>query len=289
MPLRYQLQNGDQVEIMTSRGGTPSPQWERFVVTGKARSRIRRFMHQQQRQEHLDAGRAELAKAFRQAGVDGSEKALEPALKTLKFATAEDLAIAVGNGNIGPRDVVHAAYPELRQTPRAPRVIPTLPPRPAARGSRLYSDMPISGLVPGMAYHFAGCCHPVPGDEIVGIVATGKGVTIHTRDCQTLEGFAATPERFIDVGWNMEALGQATLHTARISVIAENEPAALADLTNTLAKHEGAVSNLKIVNRQQDFMEILADVDVRDVGHLFKVIAGLRGMNRIKSVERARS
>ncbi len=144
MPLRYQLQNGDQVEIMVSRGGTPSPQWERFVVTGKARSRIRRFIHQQQRQEHLDAGRAELAKAFRQAGVDGSEKALEPALKTLKFASVEDLAIAVGNGNIGPRDVVHAAYPELRQTPRAPRVVSTLPPRPAGRGLRLDSGMPIT-------------------------------------------------------------------------------------------------------------------------------------------------
>ena len=68
LPLRHQLQNGDQVEIMTARGGTPSPQWERFVVTGKARARIRRFIHQQQRQQHLDAGRAELAKAFRQAG-----------------------------------------------------------------------------------------------------------------------------------------------------------------------------------------------------------------------------
>jgi GTP pyrophosphokinase len=149
--------------------------------------------------------------------------------------------------------------------------------------------MPISGLVPGMAYHFAGCCHPVPGDDIVGIVATGKGVTIHARDCQTLESFAATPERFIDVAWNPGALECPVNHTARISVIAENEPAALADLTNTLAKHEGAIANLKIVNRQQDFMEILADVEVRDVGHLTKVIAGLRGMNRIKSVERARS
>ncbi len=114
-------------------------------------------------------------------------------------------------------------------------------------------------------------------------------MTIHARDCQTLESFAATPERFIDVAWNPEALERPVTHTARISVIAENEAAALADLTNTLAKHEGAVSNLKIVNRQQDFMEILADVDVRDVGHLTKVIAGLRGMNRIKSVERARS
>ena len=70
--------------------------------------------------------------------------------------------------------------------------------------------MPITGLVPGMAYHFAGCCHPVPGDEIVGIIATGKGVTIHARECQTLEGFAATPERFIDVDWNYEVLAKGT-------------------------------------------------------------------------------
>ena len=287
MPLRYQLQNGDQVEIMTARGGTPSPQWERFVVTGKARARVRRFVHQQQRQEHLEAGRAELAKAFRQAGADGSDKALEPALKVLKFAAVDDLAIAVGNGNIGPRDVVHAAYPELRQSPRAPRVIPTLPPRPTSRTTRHDIGMPITGLVPGMAYHFAGCCHPVPGDEIVGIVATGKGVTIHARDCQTLEGFSATPERFIDVSWSAEA-AKGGAHTARISVIAENEPAALGDLTNALAKQEGAIANLKIVNRQQDFVEILVDVDVRDVGHLGRVIAGLRGVSRIKSVERAK-
>ena len=288
MPLRYQLQNGDQVEIMTARGGTPSPQWERFVVTGKARARIRRFVHQRLRQEHLDQGRAELTKAFRQAGVDGSEKALEPALKTLKTATMEELFVAVGNGTLGPKDVVHAAYPELRQTPRAPRLVPTLPPRPGGRtGSRLDGDMPITGLVPNMAYGFAGCCHPVPGDEIVGIVTTGKGVTIHARDCQTLDGFAATPERFIDVGWNLRALGTAG-HMARISIIAANEPSALADLANAVAKHEGAVANLKIVNRQQDFVEILADVEVRDLLHLSKVIAGLRGVRTIKSVERAK-
>ncbi|HEY5302185.1 MAG TPA: ACT domain-containing protein, partial [Acetobacteraceae bacterium] len=142
-------------------------------------------------------------------------------------------------------------------------------------------------LVPNMAYGFAGCCHPVPGDEIVGIVTTGKGVTIHARDCQTLDGFAATPERFIDVGWNLRALGTAG-HMARISIIAANEPSALADLANAVAKHEGAVANLKIVNRQQDFVEILADVEVRDLLHLSKVIAGLRGVRTIKSVERAK-
>jgi GTP pyrophosphokinase len=292
MPLRHHLENGDQVEVMTARGGTPSPQWERFVVTGKARARIRRFIHQEQRQQSRDAGRAELTKAFRQAGVDGSEKALEPALKALKVAALDDLYVAIGNGNLFARDVVHAAYPELRQAPRAPRMVPPMLPRGRAP-SKFDHDMPVTGLVPGMAYTFAGCCHPVPGDEIVGIVTTGKGVTIHARECQTLTGFAATPERFIDVDWNYEAVsrgatnGKGAGHTARISVIANNEQSALADIANAVAKQEGAILNLKIVNRQQDFMEVLVDVDVRDIGHLSKVIVGLRSLKSVKGVERA--
>jgi GTP pyrophosphokinase len=165
--------------------------------------------------------------------------------------------------------------------------------RPNAKHStRLDFDMPITGLVPGMAYHFAGCCHPVPGDDIVGIITTGKGVTIHARECQTLEGFAATPERFIEVDWNYEALskgrpdGKTGGHTARISVIGANDPASLANLTNAIAKHEGSVTNLKVVNRQADFIETLVDVDVRDVAHLSKVIAGLRGAVGVRGVER---
>jgi guanosine-3',5'-bis(diphosphate) 3'-pyrophosphohydrolase len=289
MPLRHQLQNGDQVEILTARGGTPSPQWERFVVTGKARARIRRHVAQMQRQQHIDAGRAALAKAFRQEGVDGSEKVLEGALKGLKQSSLDDLYTAVGNGNIGPKEVVHAAYPELRQSPRAPRLLPQMLPKTPARHS---SNMQVTGLVSGMAIHFAGCCHPLPGDRIVGIVATGKGVTIHTGDCQTLESFAATPERFIDVDWDYAALGQGkqgSTHTARISVISTNEPGALAGLTNAIARQDGAVTNLKIVNRQQDFCEILVDVDVRDLRHLSSVIAGLRAATGITEVERVRA
>ena len=288
MPLRHELANGDQVEIMTARGGTPSPSWERFVVTGKARARIRRYVAQQQRQHCKDAGRAALAKAFRQEGLDGSERVLEAALKGLKAASLDDLYVAVGQGNLGPRDVVHAAYPELRQAARAPRPMPSLLPRsrgPAAGG------MAISGLVAGMAVHYAGCCHPVPGDRIVGIVTTGKGVTIHTRECQTLETFAATPERFIDVEWDNAAGPPGALkvaHVGRISAISTNSPAALANLANAIAKHDGALTNLKIVNRQQDFFEVLLDVEVRDLRHLSTVIAGLRATGGITQVERAR-
>ncbi len=298
LPLRHELQNGDQVEIMTSRGGTPSPQWERFVVTGKARARIRRYVHAQQREQNLDQGRVALAKAFRQEGLDGSERTLEPTLKHFKFAGLDDLYVAVGTGNLGAKDVVHAAYPELRQTPRTPRMVPPLPARPDGRmGGQRMGDgaMPIRGLVSGMAVHYAGCCHPLPGDRIVGIVTTGKGVTIHTNDCQTLESFAATPERFIDVEWDYtstparDASGKAVTHTGRISVIAANTSNALANLTNAIVKHDGSLMNLKIVNRQQDFFEVLVDVDVRDIRHLSTVIAGLRGAPGITQVERARS
>jgi GTP diphosphokinase / guanosine-3',5'-bis(diphosphate) 3'-diphosphatase len=290
MPLRHELQNGDQVEIMTSRSGTPSAQWERFVVTGKARARIRRYVQGQQRQQNRDNGRAALAKAFRQDGLDGSEKMLEPALKLLKLASLDDLYVAVGNGNIGPRDVVSAAYPELRQSARAPRMLPTLSRSANGRGGGAH--MPITGLVPGMAISYAGCCHPLPGDRIVGIVATGKGVTIHNRDCPMLENFSATPERFIDVDWDPTAAtdpkGKGEGHTGRISVLAYNEPNAIANVTNAISRQDGDIVNLRIVNRQGDFFEMLVDVEVRDLRQLVNVIASLRAAGGVHQVERAR-
>ncbi len=299
MPLRHELQNGDQVEIMTARGGTPSPAWERFVVTGKARARIRRHVAAQARETHLDAGRAALAKAFRQEGVDGSEKVLEGALKGLKSASLTDLYVAVGNGNLGPKEVVQATYPELRQAARGPRMVPSLPGRGSLRAERSgggagggAGGLSLVGLGSGVAKHFAGCCHPLPGDRIVGIVANGKGITVHTAGCQTLEGFAATPERFLDIDWDYDGTGrgQATeTHVGRISVIAANEPSVLAAATNAVSRQEASVVNLKIVNRQLDFMEILVDVEVRDLRHLSTVIAGLRSAGGITQVERAKA
>jgi GTP pyrophosphokinase len=297
MPLRTELQNGDQVEIMTARGGTPSPSWERWVVTGKARARIRRYVAAQQRAQTIDQGRSALARIFRQEGLDGSEKVLEAALKSLKCQTLTDLYVGVGSGHIGPKDVVHAAYPEMLEAARGPRMMPSLLARaPAAKAPSRDSGMAITGLVSGMAVHYAGCCHPLPGDPIVGIVTTGKGVTIHTKRCSTLESFAATPERFIDVDWDYAATvadgaggarHKGETHTGRISVIATNEPNTLANLTNAVARQDGGVTNLKIVNRQQDFVEILVDVEVRDLRHLSMVIAGLRAVSGLTQVERA--
>jgi GTP pyrophosphokinase len=142
-----------------------------------------------------------------------------------------------------------------------------------------------------MDIHYAGCCHPLPGDKIVGIVATGKGVTVHTKDCATLETFAATPERFLDIDWDTAHLAATKTPNfiGRVSVIASNGTGVLANLTNAVAKQDGAIANLKIVHRQQDFFEAIVDIEVRDTRHLSAVIGGLRGASGIAQVERART
>jgi GTP pyrophosphokinase len=282
VPLRTRLSNGDQVEIITSRAQKPSPTWERFVVTGKARARIRRFIRTQQRAEYLDLGRAIVQKAFRQEGEEFSERPLEAVLKNFNCAGVEDLYVAVGQGLYTGRAVVNTAFPQ-HQEPKN-KVVSLA--RARSRTSRSELAVPIRGLIPGMALHFAGCCHPLPGDRIVGIVTTGKGVTIHTIDCETLENFADTPERWLDVAWSNSDAEQ--VHVGRINVTIANEPGNLGSLTTVIGKQGGNISNLKITNRSADFFEIMIDIEVVDVKHLTTIIAALRATPVINSVERAR-
>jgi GTP pyrophosphokinase len=281
VPLRTQLQNGDQVDIVTSKAQTPSPTWERFVVTGKARARIRRFIRTQQRTQYLDLGRAIVQKAFRQEGQEFSERPLEAVLKTFNCSTVEDLYVAVGQGLATGRAVVNAAFPQQHE---AKAKVVSLD-RARRRAKRNDMAVPIRGLIPGMALHFAGCCHPLPGDRIVGIVTTGKGVTIHTIDCETLENFAEMPERWLDVAWSS---GEDAIHVGRLNVMIANEPGNLGSLTTVIGKQGGNISNLKITNRSSDFFEIMIDIEVADVKHLTTIIAALRANPVINSVERAR-
>src|SRR5579863_8738671 len=272
LPLRTQLANGDQVEIVTSKAQTPSPDWESFVVTAKARARIRRFVRTQQRAQYLDLGRAIVQKAFRQEGQEFSERPLEPVLKSFNCASVEDLYVAVGQGLVTGRVVAHAAFPAPPPEDKN-KIVPLSRARRKPKPNE--TAVPIRGLIPGMALHFAGCCHPLPGDRIVGIVTTGKGVTIHTIDCETLENYADTPERWLDVAWNVRG-DPAETHIGRINVIIGNEPGSLGALTTIIGTHAGNITNLKITNRSQDFFEILVDIEVQDVKHLSTIIAALR-------------
>jgi GTP pyrophosphokinase len=283
LPLRTKLNNGDQVEIVTSRAQTPSPTWERFVVTGKARARIRRYIRTQQRTQYLDLGKAIVQKAFRQEGQEFSERPLQAVLKQFTCAATEELYVAVGEGILTGREVVNAAFPRPPDDAKD-KVVPLS--RARRKGTGKDNAVSIRGLIPGMALHFAGCCHPLPGDRIVGIVTTGKGVTIHTIDCDTLETFNDEPERWIDVAWSSDEAD--SIHVGRINVTIANEPGNLGTLTTTIGKQGGNISNLKITNRSTDFFEILVDIQVADVKQLSTIVAALRATPVINSVERAR-
>ncbi|WP_240002265.1 RelA/SpoT family protein [Oleisolibacter albus] len=287
VPLRAQLQNGDQVEVLTSKNSTPSVDWESFVVTGKARARIRRFVRTQQRGEHIKLGRGLMERIFKQEGYDYSDKALDAVLKIFQQPSVEDLLAAVGNGQVGARDLFNAIFPGHR-TP-APQVaddkVISLAKTKARKGSG--TPLAIRGLIPGMAVHYARCCHPIPGDRIVGIVTTGKGVTIHTIDCETLESFNESPERWIDVSWDPDADLPEDM-VGRLSVMVSNEPGALGTISTVIGKNGGNITNLKITSRTPDYFEMLIDIDVKDVKHLTNIMAALRATPVVNSVERAR-
>jgi len=284
VPLRTQLANGDQVEIVTSKAQTPNPTWERFVVTGRARARIRRYIRTQQRHQYISLGREILDKTFRQAAETLTEKALDGVLKSFKVPSVEELYVQVGEGHVTGAAVLHAVFPGRKDKP-AEMPVPTVK-RGKGADKKSKLSVPIRGLIPGMAVHYAGCCHPLPGDRIVGIVTTGKGVSIHTIDCETLEQYSEQPERWIDVGWEGDAVEAPRV--GRIDVVISNEPGSLGNLTTAIGKSEGNIHNLKITNRSQDFFEILVDIEVRNVKHLTNIIAALRATPTINSVERAR-
>ena len=285
-PLNSRLVNGDQVEVITAKTQNPSPTWERFVVTGKARSHIRKYVRNQQRDEFITLGKAMIQKVFRQEGYEFTEKAIAGVLDHFRLEEIEDVYAKIGSGVVVARDVFKVIFPshqsEIAQRPSELMDQVSKAKRPEDAG-----PMPIKGLIPGMAMHFARCCHPLPGDRIVGIVTTGKGVTIHTIDCDTLETFADTPERWLDVSWGDQG-DEPESQVGRLVMTFANETGALGTLTTVIGKNGGNITNLKITNRSLEFWDIMIDVFVNDTKHLNNIIAALRATPCIVSVERAR-
>ena len=280
-PLTTQLQNGDQVSIDISETAKPSPLWEQFVVTGKAKAAIRKFVRNERYEQFCDLGKAILQKQLRRTGTRYSQKLLLQAATVLNFETIEDVLAATGEGVISSSDVLHAILPDGNY------MIPSTNDNvvPISR-TRKSDTIPLKGLIPGMAFHYARCCHPLPGERIVGIVTTGKGVTVHTIDCETLEGFQSMPERWLDVSWDVDV--EHSHHIGRLGIVLENEPGSLGSVTSTIGKNLGNIINFKIISRSVDFFEMQIDVEVNHVKHLKNIIAALRATPVISSVERAR-
>ena len=283
VPLRTRLGNGDVVKVI--RGGQPEAQrgWENMVVTGKARSALRRLTREGELDEFRRIGMMLADHAFAREGKDFSESSLSDALKRLSFDEAGDLYEGLGRGDLSIRRFMSAVFPgrdanQEKEEYTKRDIIDD-------QSARLYVKG--EGLRDGVSMHLQDCCSPIPGDRIVGYQSSGRGVDIHTIDCETLAGLEEHQDRWLDLGWR-RAAGQ-TNSTGRISVTLEHIPGAIADVAKIVGEALGNITNIKTLARSRSFFDLIIDVEVTDNRHIVQIIAALRASVYVVSADRTRA
>ncbi len=280
-PLRQKLENGDQVEIITAKNAKPSPNWLQFAATSKARTAIKSFIRSEKFGEYATLGRAILNKFFASKNLDLTDKVLEKTLTVFHKKTVADLCVKVAEGLISRQDVLRVAYPEFKEETKPVKLT-----KATVEKKKVNYSLPIEGLVAGMAMHYAGCCNPIPGDPIVGIINTGVGVTIHNQNCRNLKNLVLTPQRVLDVCWkNDDEIGD-QMYVTKIRIVVENRSESLADVSSIISKKKVNISNIKLTNRSADYFELLIDIEVKSVDHLEEILSVLRISKKIAEVER---
>jgi len=269
MPLRTPLANGDVVEIIKSRNSQPQLSWLGFVVTGKARAAIRRAVRAKERQEIAAIGFKLFEEIVERLPTKIGKKAIAGAIKRLGFTREEDLMIAIGTAKLSDGEVMEALVPgsaanlsDTHEWPKQERAIS------------------IRGLTPGMAFHLANCCHPVPGDRIVGLRLPGKGVEVHTIDCMSLAN--GVDVDWLDLSWGERSSGA----VGRLRIVLYNRPGTLAEVTGIFANNRANVTNLQMIQRDDPFGTYEVDLEVKDVAHLMRIVSSLRASESVAEAER---
>ncbi len=275
--LATELENGDQIEILTETNAKPKAEWESFVLTGRAKSAIRRFIRAQRAFEFSRIGKALIQKIFREHNKSFRSRSLERALGAFGLTKLEELFVLVGEDRLSPRKVLEKLHPDTVTDE-------SVPVRSNATRNNNKPSLTIRGDNSGTAVTMARCCHPLPGESIVGIFTTGKGVTVHTIGCATLSKFNDTPELWLDVDWE----GDTTrMVNGRLNTVLSNEPGSLASVATVISQQGGNISNIQLSDRNPDFFHILLDLEVKDVEHMRTIIAVLQTNKYVESVERA--
>jgi GTP diphosphokinase / guanosine-3',5'-bis(diphosphate) 3'-diphosphatase len=310
MPLVTELKNGDEVEIIRSKAQVPPAAWESVVVTGKARSAIRRATKIAIRKQYSGLGVRILERTFERGGKAFSKDSLKPVLHRLARKDVEDVLAAVGRGELSSTDVMKAVYPDFKderitQAPKAREegwfnlrnaagMLFQIPGRAASRklrkemadGAKEARDgaVPIKGVRGDLPVRFApeGA---VPGDRIVGIMQPGSGITIYPIQSPSLTAFDDQPERWIDVRWDIDEDTKERF-PARISVTAINAPGSLADIAQVIAANDANIHTLSMIRTAPDFTEMLIDLEVWDLKHLNRLLSQLKDNSSVSDARR---
>lgn len=296
VPLRYKLKNGDQVEVLTSPQAHPSKDWLTFAKTSRAQQKIRAFIKTQQREKSLQLGRELVDREFKRFGLNLNKLIkggdLKPHAEGYGYRTEEDLLVAVGYGKIQPSQLVELLVPkekvaEVREKDKGPQ-------EPASPGLfQAVSDMArkvvgrksSSGVTIGgvddVLVRFGRCCNPVPGDAIVGFITRGRGVTVHTHDCDKAK--ATDPERKVDVAWDVKSDFR---RPVTLRVMTADRPGLLADMSQIFSKKGVNISQANCRATGDDRAVNTFEVTIADLKQLTDLMRSIEKLTGVFSVER---
>jgi GTP pyrophosphokinase len=288
VPLDYELRTGDTVDILTSKaqGEGPSQDWLRFVKTPRARTKIRQWFSRERREDAVEEGREALQRLMRRQNVPFKRLATGESLQQLaaemKFPNLESLFLAVGQGHVSPQSVV-ARLTRLVQATTDEDVTEV----PLARPVRIEQDVTSGVVVPGSAdvwVRLARCCTPVPGDEIMGFITRGQGVSVHRIDCPNAKALSGQSERLIDVSWRA---GRSTSFVVAIQVEALDRTRLLSDVATALSDHHvNILSATSAVARDRTTI-LRFTFELADITHLAGILAAVKKVENVYEAFRA--
>ena len=266
MPLRTQLHNGDVVEIIKGKNSEPQLSWLGFVVSGKARASIRRAVRAKEREEVVAIGRKLFDDIAGRVPAKIGRKAIRAAVERLELEDEDALMHAIGAAKLTDREVMEALVPGSTAD------LPELPPQERA--------ISIKGLTAGVGFQLAECCHPVPGDRIVGLKMPGSGVCVHAIDC--LELASGIDADWVDLSWGERSQGA----VGRLRVVLYHRPGTLAEMATIFAQNRANVINLELTQRDDPFHTYEVDLEVQDLAHLTRIVSALRASEAVAQAER---
>ena len=274
VPLRTRLSSGQSVEIITAPSAQPSPGWLEFVVSSKARTAIRHFLKHLQHEDAVELGHRMLDRAFGalEFSLDRVDPArLEKVLAESRLRRLEELLADIALGNRMPQQVAQA----LVQRDDAPGPAPD---RIAGDSEKIL----ISGGERGVL-SFANCCHPVPGDEIMGYLTAGKGIVVHRLECSNVPEFRKSPERWVPIDWDRQVQGE---YRAGLRVEVENKPGVLAQVAAAIAEAQSNIDNVEYQERDLRMAVMHFNIEVHSRKHLADVIRRVRRLAVVHGVQR---
>ena len=285
VPLDTKLQSADTAEIITSKvpSAGPSRDWLQIVVSPRARNKIRQWFSRERREDAMDTGREELVKALRREGLPvqklAASNALERLASAMNYSDLDALHAAIGDGHVSARSVAQRLTRDLRGGDQEEQLPTTVGP---GLGTRSRRGTPVGVYVEGLddvMVRLSRCCTPVPGDQIVGFVTRGRGVSVHRADCANASALAAgEQERLIEVEWDREG---STVFVASIEVLAFDRSRLLSDVTRVVSEHHLNIVASSSQTAPDRVSRMRFDVELADPGHLDSLLSSLKHLDGV--------